>query len=634
MTRVILDFPAPAAPPRRLVLDEPLRIITADTVAGIRHGLREAEAAARDGAWVAGCIAYEAAPAFDSALVTRPHAGPVPLLWFGVFGAAREEAGAGAAGAGARGAGGADGAGAGAGAVPQPAPLDWRTATRRGAYDAAIAWIREAIAAGDVYQVNHTLRFRARCDASPRALYDALVASRHGLYHALIDTPEWAVVSASPELFLDIRDGTVTTRPMKGTARRGRWLDEDEEAARRLAVSAKDRAENLMIVDLLRNDLGRVAQFGSVAVPRIFDIETYPTVHQMTSTVTARLRAGTSLDDVFAATFPCGSVTGAPKVTAMRAIAQLEDEPRGPYCGAVGVIRPGGSATFNVAIRTAVVDRRERTAVYGSGGGITWDSVADAEYDEVVAKAALLTEALPPFDLLETLRLDDGSYARLPRHLQRLGESARYWGFDADIAARAAEALDVLARALPRGSWRVRLTAARDGVVHTTHTALGGALGGAVGVRDDRREPLTVAVAGRAVSSRDRLLCHKTTARGAYDDARAEHPDAFDVLLHNEHGCITEFTIGNIVVEIGGALLTPARECGLLAGTLRGELLDAGVIREARLTLDDAWRARRLWFINGVRGWVPVRLVGGRGRGTGDGGTGGGERGEEKGRGS
>jgi para-aminobenzoate synthetase / 4-amino-4-deoxychorismate lyase len=388
-------------------------------------------------------------------------------------------------------------------------------------------------------------------------------------------------------------------------------------------------------------------------------------VHQMTSTVTARLRAGTSLDDVFAATFPCGSVTGAPKVTAMRAIAGLEDEARGPYCGAVGVIRPGGSATFNVAIRTVVMDRREEMAVYGAGGGITWDSVADAEYDEVVAKAALLTEALPPFELLETLRLDDGRYARLPRHLQRLTASARYWGFDAAVAARAAEALDGVARSLPRGSWRVRLTAARDGSVCTSHTALttragagpgvaagagpgagrgggrgggpggepgggrggesgggpgagrgggpgggpGGEPGGGPGDRyGSRREPLPVAVARRAISSRDRLLCHKTTARHAYDAARADRPDAFDVLLHNEHGCITEFTLGNVVAEIDGALLTPARECGLLPGTLRGELLDAGVIREARLTLEDAQRARSLWFINGVKGWVPVRL--------------------------
>jgi para-aminobenzoate synthetase / 4-amino-4-deoxychorismate lyase len=340
-------------------------------------------------------------------------------------------------------------------------------------------------------------------------------------------------------------------------------------------------------------------------------------VHQMTSTVTARLRAGTSLDDVFAATFPCGSVTGAPKVTAMRAVAGLEDEARGPYCGAVGVIRPGGSATFNVAIRTVVMDRREGAAVYGAGGGITWDSVADAEYDEVVAKAALLTEALPPFELLETLRLDDGRYARLPRHLQRLTASARYWGFDAAVAARAAEALDGVARSLPRGSWRVRLTAARDGSVCTTHAALttqagdgpGDGPGGGPGDRyGSRREPLPVAVARRAISSRDRLLCHKTTARHAYDAARADRPDAFDVLLHNEHGCITEFTLGNVVAEIDGALLTPARECGLLPGTLRGELLDAGVIREARLTLEDAQRARSLWFINGVKGWVPVRL--------------------------
>jgi para-aminobenzoate synthetase / 4-amino-4-deoxychorismate lyase len=325
-----------------------------------------------------------------------------------------------------------------------------------------------------VYQVNHTLRFRAACDVDPAALYDSLVAARHGLYHAFIETADWAVVSASPELFLDIRGDVVTTRPMKGTMRRGRWLGEDRDAKQRLAASVKDRAENLMIVDLLRNDLGRIADFGSVSVPRVFDIESYPTVFQMTSTITARLRNGVRLDDVFAATFPCGSVTGAPKVTAMRAIASLEDSPRGVYCGAVGLVRPDGSATFNVPIRTLLLDRRNRTATYGAGGGITWDSHADAEYDEVVAKAALLTERIPDFDLIETLRLDDGVFARLPLHLHRLDESARYWDFHAATTGHAVAALEALRAELPAGRWRVRLIAHRDGSVHVTHSPLDG----------------------------------------------------------------------------------------------------------------------------------------------------------------
>jgi para-aminobenzoate synthetase / 4-amino-4-deoxychorismate lyase len=409
-------------------------------------------------------------------------------------------------------------------------------------------------------------------------------------------------------------------------------------------------------------------------------VETYPTVHQLTSTVTARLREGTRLDDVLAATFPCGSVTGAPKFTAMRAIAELEDEPRGVYCGAVGVVRPDGSATFNVAIRTLLVDRRAGTATYGAGGGVTWDSRADAEYAEALAKAALLTEGLPPFDLIETLRLDDGEWSRLERHLRRLDESARYWGFAADTARNAAAALDSVRRAMPAGSWRVRLTASADGAVRVTRTPVqvlgdgaviaglagGGLAGGAVrrgaagsvgdppagagtggaapdgagtggaapdgagtggaapaaAARARVSPPAEVALCSRPVSSSDRLLFHKTTARAVYDAARAAHPDAFDVLLHNEDGLITEFTTGNVVAALGGELLTPPRECGLLAGTFRGELLDAGIIREATMTPADLRRAAGMWYINSVRGWVPVVLR----RGPHEGGTGAGSR--------
>jgi para-aminobenzoate synthetase / 4-amino-4-deoxychorismate lyase len=277
------------------------------------------------------------------------------------------------------------------------------------------------------------------------------------------------------------------------------------------------------------------------------------------------------------------------------------------------------AATFNVAIRTLTLDRRAGTAVYGAGGGITWDSRADAEYDEAVAKAALLTEAVPPFALLETLRLEDGH---------------------ADTARNAAAALEAVRRQATTGRWRVRLTAAADGTVNVTRTALDTPAAGllpprsvapaagpgttspqsaaaarsaaspqsAASARSAAHEPLPVALADAPVSRRDRLLCHKTTARHTYEQARAGHPHAFDVLLHNEDGWITEFTRGNVVTDIDGELLTPPREAGLLPGTLRAELLAAGSIREAVITLDDVRRARALWFINSVRGWVPVSL--------------------------
>jgi para-aminobenzoate synthetase / 4-amino-4-deoxychorismate lyase len=611
MIRTILDFPAPPVPGPAAVPDspgapeapeapgapaapaalrqrfaEPRRVLEAGAHAEVLPVLRAAAAAAAAGHWVVGYVAYEAAPAFDAALRTRPHAGPAPLAWFGVFDA--PDSGHAPAGG-------------------DVASLPWATATRPADYDRAIREIHHRIAAGDVYQVNHTLRFRAGCRLQPLPLYDALVAARHGLHHALISTPRWTIVSASPELFFDVSaDGVITTRPMKGTARRGRWSGEDDDAARALCESAKDRAENLMIVDLLRNDLGRVAEFGSVMVPSMFDVETYPTVHQLTSTVTARLRGGTDVSDIFAAMFPCGSVTGAPKVTAMRTIADLEDEPRGPYCGAVGVIRPDGSATFNVAIRTVLIDHVTDTAVYGAGGGITWDSRADAEFDEVVAKARLLTEQLPAFELIETLRLDAGTFSRLDRHLHRLADSARYWRFDPRTAHNAAIALEDVRLALPRNSWRVRLTASRDGGITTTHSR--------IAPPDATPDPFgttvaaRIAVADSPVSSDDRLLFHKTTARATYDARRAEAPEAFDVLLFNEAGMATEFTIGNLVIDLDGVLITPPRSHGLLAGTMRAEFLDSGVITEVPVPLADVHRAARIFHINSVRGVTRVSL--------------------------
>jgi para-aminobenzoate synthetase/4-amino-4-deoxychorismate lyase len=406
------------------------------------------------------------------------------------------------------------------------------------------------------------------------------------------------VASASPELFFRVDGGRITARPMKGTAPRGRWEEEDAAMAERLLTSPKERAENLMIVDLLRSDLGRVARVGSVRVRNLFTIERYPTVLQMTSTITAELDPRTTLEDLFGALFPCGSVTGAPKASTMRLIAELEGSPRGVYCGAVGYAGPGDEAAFSVPIRTAVVDTAEGVVEYGAGAGVTWDSDAAAEYAEVRAKAAVLTEERPPFFLLETLKLERGEYALLERHLARLLSSARYFGVPAS-EGDVRHALNGYATQHPRGAWRVRLLAGEDGVPRVEGRPLEPLPEG----------PLPVALAAEPVRRADRFLYHKTTHRAVYERRRARRPDVYDVLLHNEEGELTEFTTGNLVAELGGALLTPPRECGLLAGTLRAELLESGRIREGILQPDDLGRASRLWLINGVRGWVPVRVV-------------------------
>ena len=401
----ILDFPS-----GRLAFGAPRETIVARALDEVMPAVRRAESLARDGAWVVAMLAYEAAPAFDAALRVRA-GGRMPLAWFAAYDAPLD---ADALDADAI----DDGAGAGGG----PAPDAWRADTSRDAWAADIAEVRERIARGDVYQVNHTLRLTAPFGGDARAWYETLRRAQGpdgSGWCAFVDTGAFAVCSASPELFVT-RDGrTLVTRPMKGTRPRGLWPEDDLAQRDALLASAKERAENVMIVDLLRNDLGRVAETGSVVVRALCEAERYRTVWQMTSTIEATLRADATLADVLAALFPCGSVTGAPKVTAMRTIAALERAPREVYCGAVGLVRPGGDFALNVPIRTVWIDRERGVATYGTGGGITWDSTPEGEYDEAVAKAALLGVVRPPPTLLETMRLDASGYGRRERHVAR-----------------------------------------------------------------------------------------------------------------------------------------------------------------------------------------------------------------------
>jgi para-aminobenzoate synthetase/4-amino-4-deoxychorismate lyase len=569
----VLDLDGEVPP---LAFGRPRRIVTAHRLEEVRPALLEVDAAARGGAWAVGFVSYEAAPALDPALRTRPP-GDVPLVWFGLH-----EAPA---------------------ARPPPSPAGARLGplvpeVGPEAYRAAVERLREAMARGVAYQVNHTFRLRGPFEGDPLALYQRLRAAQGGGLGACISLGDGrAVVSASPELFLAREGRRIVARPMKGTARRGRFLEEDEAAAAALAASPKDRAENVMIVDLVRNDLGRLAEIGSVRVGPLCAIERYRTVLQMTSTVEATLRPGVGLPELFQATFPCGSVTGAPKASAMGLIAAEESSPRGVYCGAVGLLAPGGDAVFNVGIRTVWLDLARGEATAGAGGGITWASSAEAEHDEALSKAAFLAAPAPAFSLLETLRLEEGGYPRLGGHLARLRASARYFGFPLD-EARVRAALEGEAGAAGAGAFRVRLVVAPDGVPATERSPAPAPPAG----------PLAVALASSPVSRRDPFLFHKTTHREIYERARRAHPAAFDVLLWNEEGEVTEFTIGNAVLEIGGERVTPPREGGLLAGVLRAELLASGAVRERPVPVEAALRAERIWLVNALRGWVPVRL--------------------------
>ena len=580
-----------ASPSFRLV--EPAGVLEATRAGEVVAVLEAAEAAAGRGLWVAGFVAYEAAPGLDANLTVRdrdpddPFAA-LPLAWFAMFERAeettlpvpRDEEG-----------------------VPPAPEGTWRPTTPRDRYEASVDRIRELIAAGETYQVNHTMRLRSQVEGDPRGLYRDLCYAQRGAYAAYLDLGRYRILSASPELFFELRDGAIVTRPMKGTAPRGRWPAEDRAVAERLLASGKDRAENAMIVDLLRNDLGRISETGSVTWSDAFQAERYETVWQLTTTVASRLRPGAGFVDVFRALFPSGSVTGAPKVRTMELIAELEDSPRGAYCGAVGSLAPAGTgrpdARFNVAIRTVTFDTGTGIAEYGAGGGITWDSDAAAEYDEAVAKARVLTARRPDFELLETMRFDpDAGVRHLERHLDRAASSADYFGFAFDRVA-ALEAVEKAVAAVPSDrSARVRLAIRKDGTARVATAPLA-----------NDPDVVRVAIDHVGQDPQDVFLSHKTSRRRRYEDARRRHPDADDVLLVNDRGEITESTIANVAARIDGRWVTPPLDAGLLPGVGRAVALEEGIVSEAPITIEDVRAAEDLALISDTRGWRRATLV-------------------------
>lgn len=563
----------------RPVFAEALELLVAGSVAEVPELLARVEAHALAGCWAVGFVAYESAGAFDAALATHDPAAGLPPAMFAVY--------------------------------RDTAPVArrrgdwmcgaWRDISGRERCYADVAAIRQGIVDGDFYQVNYTTRLRAPFRGDSLAFFDALRASQANAWCAYLDFGRWQICSVTPELFFHWRDDdgagrALISRPMKGTAARNDDPQKDGAAAVGLRQSAKECAENLMIVDLIRNDLSRVARLGTVAVPDLFTVEGWPTVWQMTSTVACRTRDGTTLGEVFAAVFPCGSVTGAPKAAAMAAIARLEAAPRGIYCGAVGVVKPGGEAVFGVGIRTAVVDTQRGVAECGIGSGIVADSTAEAEYAEWQSKRIFLDLACPEYELLETLRLHRGRYWLQRGHLARMAHSARALGFpfDGELVVRE------LAAAADRhrtGDWRVRLRLTIDGAARVEVFAL-----------EPRPAAATVAVAASPVDSANPWLRHKTTRRGLYEALAVEKEGIFDTLLHNGRGELTEFTRGNLVVELDGRLVTPPLECGLLPGVYRQVLLARKRVSEQIVTLGDIEHATALWFVNSVRGGISVQL--------------------------
>jgi para-aminobenzoate synthetase / 4-amino-4-deoxychorismate lyase len=543
------------------------------TLDEVLPALRWAEKSSLAGYWVVVVLSYEAAPAFDQ-LLSVHNPSEFPLASILVFDQSHSS-------------------------VPESHASyhtsAWSPQITQAKYDGDFKRILDHISAGDSYQVNYSFPLQCEFTGSSWHWYRDLCSAQQAGFCAYLDLGRYHLLSLSPELFFRRSGDRITTRPMKGTISRGRWLEEDESQALELQSSEKNRAENIMIVDLLRNDLSRISAPHSVNVANLCQLEKYETLWQMTSTIEAECRSGTGLVEVLCALFPCGSITGAPKIRTMEIIRELELFPRDVYTGAIGLIKPGGDCIFNVAIRTILLDTQTSKATIGIGGGITSGSNSAKEFDEAIMKAAFLKRTVQQFRLFETILLEDGEYFLLEDHLRRIAASAKYFDFVWN-EAEAISSLEVVRSDHQSGRWKVRLLSDRSGEVETQ-------------VEGISAPALKVTVASEPIDSTNPFIFHKTTNRSVYESALHANPGFDDVILWNERNELTESTVANVVVQFDGMKWTPPRACGLLAGTFRDHLLQAGEIRERVIYKDELRRAESVWLINSVRKWIPIQSV-------------------------
>jgi para-aminobenzoate synthetase/4-amino-4-deoxychorismate lyase len=583
---------------RSYLFVNPVRVLTVEALDDVPGLFQRIEECLGQGLYVAGFMSYECGYHFEPRAATRaPERSKLPLAWFGayrqpfIFDHVT-------------------------GTFSPELPDEWRESIPRAVgaesfrvsgrrleierdeYCAKIEAIRDFIAAGDTYQVNFTTKALFDNSGSPGALYSALRDQQKVGFAAYIHRRDHDVLSFSPELFFRIQNGRIITRPMKGTAPRGRTLAEDARIRNWLRDDPKNRSENVMIVDLLRNDIGKIAETGSVRVDELFAVEKYETLFQMTSTVSGRLRAGTKFYDIFRAIFPSGSVTGAPKCRTMQIIQEVEQGPRGVYTGAIGYIAPSRDAVFSVPIRTMVL--QAGTGEMGVGSGIVYDSVPLEEYKECLLKMQFFTHSQPSFQLIESLRWD-GQYHFLRQHLERLKSSTEYFDFpfrEPEVTSK----LEENQRCLRAGeAYKVRLLLDSTGAVAIDNVRL-----------DPEPSAGTVMLSPVRMSSQDRFLYHKTTCRDVYEQQHAEarRQGHADVLFTNEKGELTEAANNNIFVEAGGRLFTPPVECGLLPGIYRRHILESEPRASERvLTVDDLKTTDAIYLCNSVRGLRRVSLA-------------------------
>ncbi len=586
------------------LFQEPLDLITANTPGDVSAAFEKIQGCLDAGYYIAGWISYEAGLTFEPKLtvLSRPSHG-APLLSFGVY---KEQIKL----------------------TSQASEAYWaeisaregyelsnvRLNISRSEYESAAAKIHQYLKAGDIYQVNFTLKSLFNFTGSPESYYAAMRKAQQVEYGAFIKSDDQTVLSLSPELFFQKKGRKIHVRPMKGTCPRGRNLEEDQHNVNFMKNDEKNRAENLMIVDLLRNDLAKISAPASVKLKSLYDVEKYRTLFQMTSTIEAEAPEDVGAIDLIRALFPCGSVTGAPKIRAMEIISELEKGPRGIYTGAIGYMAPDGDCCFNVPIRTVTIDAEGRGEM-GIGSAIVADSRAAEEYDECLLKAKFATGNFRDFDLIETMRWsarDDcqkeaGGLDFLDLHMSRLISSARYFDFACDVPAILSDLKNHILWLDPETSWKVRLLLSKDGEISITSMPLKSMPGDKL----SEHKPAMITLSDITVDSRDPMRFHKTTDRHIYDQELQDHQKkhgSYDVIFKNESGVLTEGTFNNIFLKKEGILYTPPLDCGVLGGVLRQSLIEDPAVKivEKPLTLSDLRRADHIYMGNSVRGLVAV----------------------------
>ena len=545
---------------------EPIKELKTRDLDQVETLLREVEAYQEAGFYAVGYVSYEAAPAFEKKLAVHP--APLMgeyLLYFTIHQEVET--------------------------LPFPEdyeavdlPANWKEEVEAPAYQEAIKTIHHHIRQGDTYQVNYTVQLSQELEADPLAIYNRLVVEQKAHYNAFIQHDDVAILSISPELFFEQDDRLLTTRPMKGTTHRGLTNQEDLQEAAWLEADPKNRAENMMIVDLLRNDMNRISEIGSEQVTHLCQVEQYSTVWQMTSTIESRLRAEIDLIQTFRALFPCGSITGAPKISTMEIIQKTEKSPRGVYCGTIGILLPKGKRIFNVAIRTLQMQGDQ--AIYGVGGGITWDSKWESEYQETKQKSAVLYRQEPRFELLTTGRIHQGELTFLDKHVTRLREASRYFAYPYDEPKLLNDLQEELTHLDPSLDYRCRIALQKNGTFQLTITEL----------TDMPASYLQAQLTEQKLDLATPFTYFKTSQR---NHLTANHREQ---IFYLPDGSLLETTIGNLILEIEGKLYTPPAHLPLLDGIYRRHLLETQQVEEKLLTLNDLKNADRIYACNALRG--------------------------------